>query len=81
MNQKTNRSMEHIPTAEEIKKMYNLDDKGFKKAVMNAVSFEVLKKYNVFPCGSKKITKEITKKIVEDFKKEWQVTMEAFGWE
>lgn len=75
--------MKHIPTEEEIKEMYNLDDEGFKRAAMNVVALEVLEKYNVSPWAAKlkMIHPETAKKIVDDFKKEWQETKEAFGWE
>ena len=75
--------MAHIPTEEEIKEMYNLDDEGFKKAAMTVVALEVLEKYNVSPSAAKlkMVPLETAKKIADDFKKEWQETKEAFGWE
>lgn len=75
--------MARIPTEEEIKKMYNLDDEGFKRAAMNVVALEVLEKYNISPWAAKlkMVPEETAKKIVADFKKEWQETKEVFGWE
>lgn len=73
--------MKHILTEKEIKKMYNLNDVEFKKAVMNVVALEVLEKYNVSTTNPKKVSNEIAKKISEDFKNEWQATKEAFGWD
>ena len=74
--------MEHIPTEKEIKEMYNLDDAGFKKAVMNLVAYEVLEKHNATNAAkAKNASKETAKKIIEDFKNEWQATKEAFGWD
>ena len=43
--------MAHIPTEEEIKEMYNLDDEGFKKAAMTAVALEVLEKIQRLSLG------------------------------
>jgi hypothetical protein len=75
--------MGRILTEKEIKEMYNLDDEGFKRAAMNVVALEVLEKYNVSPWQAKlkMVPAETAKKITEDFKREWQETKEAFGWE
>lgn len=73
--------MEHIPTEKEIKEKYNLDDAGFKKAVMNLVALEVLEKHNANSVAkAKNASKKTSKKIIEDFMHEWQETKKAFGW-
>ena len=74
--------MEYIPTEKEIKEKYNLDDTGFKKAVMNLVALEVLEKHNANSITkAKNASKKTAKTIIEDFMHEWQATKEAFGWD
>jgi hypothetical protein len=76
------KKMEHIPTEKEIKEKYNLDDAGFKKAVMNLVALEVLEKHNANSVTkAKNASKKTSKKIIEDFMYEWQETKKAFGWD
>ena len=76
------KKMEHIPTEKEIKEKYNLDDAGFKKAVMNLVALEVLEKHNANSVTkAKNASKKTSKKIIKDFMHEWQATKEAFGWD
>jgi hypothetical protein len=76
------KKMEHIPTEKEIKEKYNLDDTGFKKAVMNLVALEVLEKHNANSVTkAKNASKKTAKKIIEDFMYEWRETKAAFGWD